>query len=193
MSFHAFIFTCLDSPRFTRKWKGRRVTRKMCWPPFVPSTGPPISIRYPLKAALWEKKGNGSSWYFHRLCLDNPPGYASTSWNSCPWSISLSIYTHLDGKLNMVEPRSLFFIASLWHVNILLTCFNILQNQKMYALKFGHLGAPFCRFRSFLPKELCHHVFGALESLWKLIHLTCTAPQKSSSDLCFKWQIDKWA
>lgn len=46
----------------------------------------PISIRYALKAALWEKKGNGSSWYFHRLCLDNPPGYASTSWNSCPWS-----------------------------------------------------------------------------------------------------------
>lgn len=86
--------------------------------------------------------------------------------------ISLSIYTHLDGRLNMVEPHSLFFIASLWHVNILLTCFNIVQNQKMYALKFWHLGAPFCRFRSFLPKELCHHVFGALESLWKLIHLT---------------------
>lgn len=70
---------------------------------------------------------------------------------------------------------------------------NFVQNQKMYALKFWHLGAPFCRFRSFLPKELCHDVFGALESLWKLIHLTCTAPQKSSSDLCFKWQIDKWA
>lgn len=119
----------------------------------------PISIRYPLKAALWEKKGNGSSWYFHRLCLDNPPGYASTSWNSCPWSISLSIYTHLDGRLNMVEPRSLILLLPF---DMLTSCWRastLFKTKKCMLLNSDISGLPsvvsgrFCQ-RNFVTMSL---------------------------------------
>lgn len=166
------VLTVLDSQENERdeEWLGKNAEKTIV-PPFVPSTGPPISIRYPLKAALWEKKGNGSRGFSSVV-----PRQSSRVCEHLMKQLSMvHLLVHLHSSWWQIEygwTTLIDFIASLWHVNILLTCFNILQNQKMYALKFGHLGAPFCRFRSFLPKELCHDVFGALESLWKLIHLT---------------------
>lgn len=59
------VLTVLDSQENERdeEWLGKNAEKTIV-PPFVPSTGPPISIRYPLKAALWEKKRERISWFF---------------------------------------------------------------------------------------------------------------------------------